>query len=123
QVVVLDKTGTITKGEPEVQDIAPAGGITPDTVLKIAAAAEKLSEHPLGKAIIKKAAERGMDVADPLDFTAMPGGGIKAKIMVDGCEAEVFIGNERMLLNEGFDLSPVINSARLAASRGRTPVF
>ena len=123
EVVVLDKTGTITKGEPEVLDIAPAGGIVPDTVLKIAAAAEKLSEHPLGKAIIKKAAEKGMDVADPLDFTAMPGGGIKAKVMVDGGEAEVFIGNERLFRNEGFDLSPVINSARLAASRGRTPVF
>ncbi len=123
EVVVLDKTGTITKGEPEVLDIAPAGGITPDTVLKIAAAAEKLSEHPLGKAIIKKAAERGVDIADPLDFTALPGGGIKARVMADSGEAEVFIGNERMLRNEGFDLSPVINSARVAASRGRTPVF
>src|SRR5208282_4779229 len=59
EVVVLDKTGTITKGEPEVKDIAPVGDIAPDTVLKIAAAAEKLSEHPLGSAIIKKAAEKG----------------------------------------------------------------
>ena len=123
EVVVLDKTGTITKGEPELLDIAPTGGIAPDTVLKIAAAAEKLSEHPLGKAIIKKAAEKGLDVADPLDFTAMPGGGIKAKVMVDGSEAEVFIGNERMLREEGLDLSPGTDSARLAASRGRTPVF
>lgn len=123
EVVVLDKTGTITKGEPEVLDIATAGGITPDTVLKIAAAAEKLSEHPLGKAIIKKAAEKGLDIADPLDFTAMPGGGIKARVMVDGSETEVFIGNERMLRNEGFDLSTVINNANFAASLGRTPVF
>ena len=122
-VVVLDKTGTITKGEPEVTDIAPANGIAPDSVLKIAAAAEKLSEHPLGKAIMKKAAEKGMDIADPLDFTAMPGGGIKAKVRVDGGEAEVFIGNERMLRSEGFDLSPVISSSSLAASRGSTPVF
>src|SRR5208283_1875862 len=88
EVVVLDKTGTITKGEPEVLDIAPARGIAPDTVLKIAAAAEKLSEHPLGRAIIKKAAEKGMDIADPLDFTAMPGGGIKARVMADGGETE-----------------------------------
>jgi len=123
QVVVLDKTGTITKGEPEVKDIAPASGIAPDTVLKIAAAAEKLSEHPLGRAIIKKAAEKGLDIADPLEFTARPGGGIKAKVKVDGGEAGVFIGNERMLRNEGFDLSPVISSASLAASLGRTPVF
>ncbi len=123
EVVVLDKTGTITKGEPEVTDIYPADGIVPDTVLKIAAAAEKLSEHPFGKAIVKKAAEKGMDIDNPVDFTAMPGGGIKAKVMVDGGVAEVFIGNERMLRNEGFDLSPVISSAGFTASRGQTPVF
>lgn len=122
-VVVLDKTGTITKGEPEVKDIASADGIAPDSVLKIAAAAEKLSEHPIGRAIMKKAAEKGMDIADPLDFTSMPGGGIKAKVMVDGGEAEVFIGNERMLRSKEFDLSPVISSSRDAASLGRTPVF
>src|SRR5208282_2513083 len=123
EVVVLDKTGTITKGEPEVLDIDATGGITQDTVLQIAAAAEKLSEHPLGRAIVKKAAQKGLDIAEPLDFTAMPGGGIKARVMIDGGEAVVFIGNERTLRAEGFDLSPVIKSARLAASRGRTPVF
>ena len=123
EVVVLDKTGTITKGEPEVLDIFPADGIAPDTVLKIAAAAEKLSEHPLGKAIVKKAAQKGVDIAEPLDFTAMPGGGIKARVVVDGGEAEVFIGNDRTLRAEGFDLSPVIKSASHEAARGRTPVF
>ncbi len=123
EVLVLDKTGTITKGEPEVQHIAPAPGIAPDTVLKIAAAAEKLSEHPLGKAITKKAAEKGMDLDEPLYLTALPGFGIKARVIVDGDETEVFVGNERMLQNEGFDLSPVVESARLAAAGGRTPVF
>ncbi len=123
QVVVLDKTGTITKGETEVVDVAPVAGMERDTVLRIAAAAEKMSEHPLGKAIIKKAVEMGLEVADPLEFTAIPGGGVKAKVVVDGSGTGVFIGNERMLRSEGIDPGPVMNSAGLAASRGRTPVF
>ncbi len=122
-VVIMDKTGTITKGEPEVLDIAAAVGMSPDAVLKIAAAAEKLSEHPLGKAIVKKAVEKGLVMAAPLDFTASPGGGIRAKVLDDGREKEVFIGNERMLRNEGIDLSPVMDMARHTASGGRTPVF
>jgi Cu+-exporting ATPase len=119
QTVVLDKTGTITRGEPEVLEIVPAAGIEIETVLRIAAAAEKMSEHPLGKAIVRKAAESGMDIANPLQFNAMPGGGIKAKVMIDGAETDVFIGNERMLRSEGVDTSifPDI------AVDGRTPVF
>src|SRR5208337_4411890 len=89
--VVLDKTGTITKGEPEVLEIISAGKMEPDDVLMIASAAEKLSEHPLGKAIMKKAAEKGMSAADPLEFEASPGGGIRARIVYDGSEKEVFI--------------------------------
>ncbi|MBF0560272.1 MAG: copper-translocating P-type ATPase [Nitrospirae bacterium] len=121
--VVMDKTGTITTGKPEVLEIMASDGIGPDSVLKIAATAEKLSEHPLGRAILKKAAERGMDIADPLDFVALPGGGIKARVAADAGSTEVFIGNERMLLKEGFDISPVRDLSSQMASRGSTPVF
>ncbi|MBF0506152.1 MAG: copper-translocating P-type ATPase [Nitrospirae bacterium] len=123
EAVVLDKTGTITKGEPEVLDIISAGNMEPDDVLMIASTAEKLSEHPLGKAIMKKAAEKGMYVADPLEFEALPGGGIKARVVYDGSEKEVLIGNERMFRKEGIDISSVTGIAKRVASQGRTPVF
>ncbi len=123
EAVVLDKTGTITKGEPEVLDIIPVGNMGPDELLMIASTAEKLSEHPLGKAIMKKAAEKSMYVADPLEFEASPGGGIKARVVYADSEREVFIGNERMFRNEGIDISSVSDIASRVASQGRTPVF
>lgn len=123
QTVVMDKTGTITTGKPEVLDIVPFGDMSADEVLGIAAAAEKMSEHPLGKAILRKAAEKGMDIADPMDFATMPGGGIKAKVPADGGSKEIFIGNERMLGNEGLDLGPARDLSGRISSQGSTPVF
>lgn len=123
QTVVMDKTGTITTGKPEVLDIVPFEGMSADEVLGIAAAAEKMSEHPLGKAILRKAAEKGMEIADPMDFAAMPGGGIKAKVPADGGWKEIFIGNERMLGSEGFDLGAVGDLSVRISSLGSTPVF
>lgn len=142
EAVVLDKTGTITKGEPEVVDIiivdgrhgAPdngQGSLSPDVVLQIAASAEKLSEHPLGQAIVRKAAERNLAVSDPAGFTAVPGGGIKAQVrlqraidtQVGGDVVEVFIGNEDMLRNEGIDTAPVHSLSERISLDAKTPVF
>ena len=83
QVVVLDKTGTLTKGEPSVTDVLAMEG-TSDEVLRLAAAAEKNSEHPLGEAIVRGAAARGIDVRAADSFQAVPGHGVEASLNGDG---------------------------------------
>lgn len=132
QAVVLDKTGTITKGEPEVVDIIPVASSQPsvagnqDICLQISASAEKLSEHPLGQAIVKKAVERGIEIYEPAEFVAIPGGGIKAKISSQSPVASsqiVFIGNEGMMQREGINVSTVKTLSDKISSYGRTPVF
>ena len=78
-IVALDKTGTITAGEPRVTDILPASGVSEETLLRAAAALENKSEHPLAKAIMKKAEETGMTAEDVSDFQALPGNGLTGK--------------------------------------------
>ncbi|HTZ18865.1 MAG TPA: heavy metal translocating P-type ATPase [Dissulfurispiraceae bacterium] len=133
--VILDKTGTITKGEPEVVDIVVAGagldpepnnagaGLTLPALLKIAAAAEKFSEHPLGKAIINKARSEHVEIADPATFTSVSGGGVKAAVIGDSGQLEVIIGNEKLLADETIDLSAARNAIVRFSSEGRTPVL
>ena len=77
QVVALDKTGTITKGEPRVTDILPGPGVAEDKLLGLAAALEAKSEHPLARAVMTKAKEDGINVADVADFRILPGNGLK----------------------------------------------
>ncbi|MBI3592177.1 MAG: copper-translocating P-type ATPase, partial [Nitrospirae bacterium] len=123
EAVVLDKTGTITRGEPEVVDILTVGDISPEDVLQIAASAEKLSEHPLGRALVKKAVENNVEISEPSEFFAVPGGGIKAKVAVHGVSYEIFIGNEGMLEKEGIDMSSVKALSEKISAAARTPVF
>ena len=78
-IVALDKTGTITAGEPRVTDILPASGISEGTLLRAAAALENKSEHPLAKAIMAKAVESGLAAEDVVDFKALPGNGLTGK--------------------------------------------
>lgn len=80
QVVALDKTGTITKGEPRVTDILPGPGVAEDQLLGLAAALEAKSEHPLARAVMTKAEEDGINVADVEDFCILPGNGLKCTI-------------------------------------------
>lgn len=80
QVVALDKTGTITKGEPRVTDILPGPGVAEDQLLGLAAALEAKSEHPLARAIMTKAEEDDINVADVADFRILPGNGLKCTI-------------------------------------------
>lgn len=124
QSVIMDKTGTITKGEPEIVDITPISLVNDiEGILKLAASAEKLSEHPLGQAIVKKASEKGIFLLDTLLFSAVPGGGIKARINFDEKEIEVSIGNETMMRDEGISTEAVIETAKSIAAEGKTPVF
>ena len=97
-VVVLDKTGTITKGQPAVTDIVTDDEIPPDELLRLAASVEKGSEHPLGEAIWAEATDRGLALGEPLGFQAEAGHGVEAE--VDG--RRVAVGNLRMMAARGY---------------------
>ena len=91
--IIFDKTGTITKGEPEVTDIICIGDIERDEILRIAASVEKTSEHPLGQSIVKKGEEELLILSEPEKFLAVPGKGLKATF--EG--KEVLIGNRKLM--------------------------
>ncbi len=102
-IVVLDKTGTITKGQPAVTDIVTSeqSSVTSDQLLKLAASVEKGSEHPLGEAIWAEATSRGLELAEAAGFGAEPGHGVQAE--VEG--RSVTVGNVRMMESHGFALN------------------
>ena len=100
-VVVLDKTGTITKGQPAVTDVITSDKVTGDTLLRLAASVEKGSEHPLGEAIWAEATTRGLNLAEIAGFNAEPGHGVQAE--VEG--RSVIVGNARMIETRGFLLN------------------
>ncbi len=117
-VVVMDKTGTITKGEPEVVDIFPAEGYSFKEVLEIAATAEHPSEHPLARAIVEKARQSNIDVGSPEEFVAIPGGGVRARVKGE----DVLIGNMELQEKEGVSVSVVEGIVRRENKMGRTAV-
>jgi len=96
-IVVLDKTGTLTLGTPEVFNVQAADGCSPEEVIRVAASAERFSEHPLGKAIARQAREWSLDVREPEDFRYFPGKGIVCR--VDGARA--IVGTRALLESEG----------------------
>jgi P-type Cu+ transporter len=98
--VVLDKTGTLTFGRPEVRDVIPCAGISEAEVLEVAASAEMRSEHPLGKAIVAHAVARQRSIQEPERFAYTPGRGIRA--VVEG--ADVLVGNRALLTESGVEL-------------------
>jgi len=117
--VVLDKTGTLTKGEPEVTNITPANGFIETEILKYAASTEKGSEHPLGEAIIKKAADQKIKLSDPKDFYAIPGHGIEAKI--DG--KKVLLGNLKLMRDRNIEIADLEQKAGELSGEGKTPMY
>ncbi|MBX3352309.1 MAG: copper-translocating P-type ATPase [Phycisphaeraceae bacterium] len=116
--VVLDKTGTITEGRPALTDVVPAEGFDSDDVLRLAAGAERRSEHPLGAAIVRGAAERGVTVAEPEGFVAAVGLGAEATI--EG--VSVLVGKASWLEERGIVVT-MRSIAESLATHGRTPVF
>jgi len=118
QTVVLDKTGTITSGEPEVVDIIPSDDLDADEALKYAASAEKKSEHPLGQAIVRKAIERGIALDEAREFMAIPGGGVIAALDVNS----VIIGNFGLMEREGVDISALKALEEKLSAETKTPV-
>jgi heavy metal translocating P-type ATPase len=105
--VVLDKTGTVTFGNPDVVAIRPAPGVTAEDVLIAAAIAERPSEHPLAKAVLKKAAEESVPVRDPDAFTYIPGRGV----VCDAGGDEIVVGNRTLMADRGIRLDGATSGA------------
>jgi Cu2+-exporting ATPase len=117
--VVLDKTGTLTKGEPEVTDVVPADGVAEGELLRLVAAVERNSEHPLAEAIVRRATQAGADSVTVGGFENVPGHGAVAT--VDG--HRVAVGNHRLMDREQVDLGPLAARREQLASGGRTVVM
>ena len=119
QIVVLDKTGTITSGEPTVTDILPAEGYSGDELMDLAAALEAKSEHPLARAIIKAAADSGRQTAEVSQFKALPGNGLSA--VLNG--KELYGGNHKFISNITEVPAGMARQAEELAASGKTPLF
>ena len=117
--IVLDKTGTITKGAPSVTDIIPAEGFDEEEILTLAASAEKFSEHSLGEAILNKAKALKLAIADSAHFQAFPGQGIEAEIG----GKKVFLGNAKFMKTKGVGFNGMQTISELLSSEGKTPMF
>ncbi|MCP8321492.1 MAG: heavy metal translocating P-type ATPase, partial [archaeon] len=114
--IIFDKTGTLTKGEPSVTDLIPLIDDSEEEILRIAAIAEKGSEHPLGEAIIKKAEEKGIEITDPESFDAVPGHGVK--ITYKG--SEYLLGNRRLIMENGIRIQEYEDRIKNLENEGKT---
>ena len=119
QIVALDKTGTITSGEPKVTDIIPAAGVTEDTLLKYAYALENKSEHPLARAILEKAKEENAGIEEVTGFQALPGNGLTA--ILDG--HTLYGGNHTFISSKVSVDGDMQKKAEKLAEAGKTPLF
>jgi len=117
--IVLDKTGTITKGEPSLTDIVVADGLSDNELLRIAASAEKLSEHPLAAAIVTAALDRGFELIAPGRFLAIEGRGIEARVGDD----ELLLGNLRLMKERNIDTGGFADAAGSLAGEGKTAMY
>ena len=119
EIVALDKTGTITRGEPRVTDIVPADGLSEHDLLTLAAALEKRSEHPLARAVMHRADEEKLSIAEVSDFRALPGNGLTATL---GGE-ELLGGNLSFISTKAQIPSDLRMKAESLAEEGKTPLF
>ncbi|MFH1921501.1 MAG: heavy metal translocating P-type ATPase [Planctomycetota bacterium] len=117
--VVLDKTGTVTLGRPKVTALEPAADVDVNELLAYAAAAERLSQHPLGAAIVAEAEARGLDIPAVEDLQIVPGEGVRAR-----CNGRVIlVGNERLLKQSWIDLDAQREAVRFMRASGQTPLW
>jgi Cu+-exporting ATPase len=117
--IVLDKTGTITKGEPELTDVVASNGWNEDEFLKIVASAEKQSEHPLAAAIVRGATERNLQFEKTESFNALEGRGIEAKVS----DKDLLLGNLRLMNEKKIELNDAESTVYKLATEGKTPMF
>jgi len=119
QIVVMDKTGTITQGEPRVTDLIPGSGLSEVDLLSLAAALEQKSEHPLARAIMARQAEQGLPLAEVRDFQALPGNGLRA--VLDG--QELLGGNLAFISRQAPVSDELKKQAEALSGQGKTPLF
>ena len=119
QILVLDKTGTITRGKPALTDVIAMGDLKEADLIRLVASAERSSEHPLGQAIVEGAAEREIQLVEPGDFQSITGKGIQ--VTVEG--RQVLVGNRRLLADAGIDTGQMEQRAEELAEQGKTPMF
>ncbi len=117
--IVLDKTGTLTKGKPSVTDIIESGRSGKKEILMMAASAERGSEHPLGEAIVQKAKEEGLILHDARDFQAIAGQGIEATID----SKRILLGNRKLMEERNVNLHGMAERAEQLSYEGKTPMF
>ncbi len=117
--IVLDKTGTITHGEPSLTDIVPADGQSEDTVLRLAAALERGSEHPLGEAIVRGAETRGIPSVVTAGFAAIPGQGVSGSVE----DRQVLLGNAKLMRDRGVTIDSLVPAWERLATEGKTPMY
>lgn len=119
KTVVLDKTGTITEGKPRVTDILAINSIEEDEILRIAASAEKASEHPLGEAIVKLGEEKNLVLSTVNNFKAILGHGIEANID----DKIILLGNKKLMKERNIKLDDFIETSEKLAIEGKTPMY
>ena len=119
QIVALDKTGTITRGEPQVTDVLPATGVTPEELLAYAGALEKKSEHPLAKAVLAYNEGKGLREIDVEQFESMPGNGLKGMT----AEGMLFGGNESFIRKQTKLSDELWHRTEQLAEEGKTPLY
>ena len=119
QTIVLDKTGTITRGEPALTDVIARGPVDEGELLRLVASAERSSEHPLAEAIVRGAEERGIALADPAEFESVTGKGVR--VTVDG--RRLLVGNRRLLEDAGIDVSLLVPERDGLTGVGKTAML
>ena len=119
RTVLLDKTGTLTQGEPEVTDVIASPSSSQEEVLRLAASAERGSEHPLGEAIVKAASEKKLELAPASDFNAIPGHGIEAAVG----KKRLLLGNLKLIKDRGLSLNRLEEEANRLWEEGKTVMF
>jgi Cu+-exporting ATPase len=117
--VLLDKTGTLTRGEPVVTDVISAHSLSREEVLQLAASAEHSSEHPLGEAVVKAALEKKVELSPFSDFNAIPGQGIEASVQ----GKKLFLGNLKLMEERGLSLNGLEKKATELLKQGKTLMF
>ena len=117
--VLLDKTGTLTRGEPVVTDVVAAPFSSPEEVLRLAASAEHSSEHPLGEAVVRAALDKKLELSPSSDFSAIPGQGVEA--LVEG--KKLLLGNLRFMEGRGVSLNGLQSKASELLEKGKTVMF
>jgi len=117
--LILDKTGTITRGEPALTDVVVAQGQNDNEVLRLAASLERGSEHPLGEAIVQGAEQRGLLLADAENFAAIPGHGVSGRI--DG--RDILLGNAKLMRDRSIPIETLTKDWERLANEGKTPMY